>query len=88
MSHRCRGVLHFGDDNEIVRVRVKRLLDELIGYVRTVKVAGIDMVHSGGDDLAQNSDCTGNIARGTPDSLVAVLPGKLHDAVAHAVQGD
>ena len=46
---------------------MERLLDQLIGYVRAVKVAGIDVVHAGCNGLAQNSDRTRNIARGTPD---------------------
>ena len=67
---------------------MERLLDELIGYVRAVKVARIDVVHAGGDGLAQNSDRTRNIARRPPDQLVAIPSRKLHGAIAHSVYGD
>ncbi len=63
-----------------------KVLDELIGYMRTVRVTGIDMVHSGGDGLAENGDRTANIARRAPDDLVAIAAGELHRAIAHAVQ--
>src|SRR5262252_4683366 len=35
-----------GDDHEILGIRMERLLDELIGHVRTVVVAGVDVVHA------------------------------------------
>jgi hypothetical protein len=37
---------HFGDDHEIFGIRMKRLLDELIGHMRSVVVAGVDVVHA------------------------------------------
>ena len=66
---------------------MKRLLDELIGHVRAIEVAGVDVVHSGGDRLAQNSGSTWDIAWRSPNEFAAVLAGKLHGStVAHAVQ--
>jgi hypothetical protein len=57
----------FGHDDQIIRVRMQRLSDDLVGYMRTVEVAGIDVVHARGHSLAQNRDRTGNIARRAPD---------------------
>ena len=67
---------------------MERLLDQLIGYVRAVIVARIDMVHARCNGLAQNRDCTRNIVRGPPHYFVAIPPCKLHRAIAHAVQRD
>jgi hypothetical protein len=66
---------------------MKGLLDQLIGYVWAVKVAGIDVVHARCNGIAQNSDCTWNIAREPPDSFLAIPSGKLHCAITHAIQG-
>src|SRR5580658_3632057 len=58
---------HLGDDHKAIRIRMERLLDNLIGYMRTVKVAGIDMVHARRNCLSQNSNCTVNITGWSPD---------------------
>jgi len=47
---------HLGYDDQFIGIRVERLLDNLIGYMRAVEVAGIYVVHSSGDGFAQNSD--------------------------------
>ncbi len=47
---------HFGDDRQIVRVRMQRLLDDLIRDMRAIEVARIDMVHALRDCFLQNSD--------------------------------
>ena len=65
---------------------MERLLDDLIRDVRTIEIAGIYVVHSSGDGLAQNSDRSRNIAWRSPDELVAIAAGKLHRAIAHAIQ--
>src|SRR2546430_8857782 len=70
-----------GDDHQVIRVRMERLPDDLIGHVGTIKVAGIDMVHTGCDRLSQNSDCAVNISRWSP----YLRTRKFHRAVAHAV---
>src|SRR5580698_2989530 len=44
--------IEFGDDDETVRVGMKRPLDNLIGYMLTVVVAGIDVIHAGFHRLA------------------------------------
>ena len=58
----------FGHDDQIIGIRMQRLLNDLIGYMRTVEIAGIDVVHARRDSLAQNRDRTGNIARRAPNS--------------------
>jgi len=45
-----------GNDHEIFGIRMKRPLDKLIGDMRTVVVAGIDVVHTRINGLAQNSE--------------------------------
>ncbi|WP_252149852.1 PLP-dependent transferase, partial [Escherichia coli] len=35
---------NFSDNCQVVRVRIKRFADNLIGDVRTIKVAGINMI--------------------------------------------
>ena len=60
---------------------MERLLDQLIGHMRTVVVAGVNVVHAGLHHLAKNGDGGVNVAWRSPDSW----PSKLHCAVAHAV---
>ena len=64
---------------------MQRLSDDLIGYMRTVEIAGVDVVHARRHSLAQNRDRTGNIARRAPHSLVAILSGKLHRPITHPI---
>src|SRR4051794_19831134 len=71
---------HLSDDHETIHVGMQRLLDDLIGHMRTVKVARIDMVHPGCHCLSQNSNRTVNNARWSPH----LWAGKLHGAVPHA----
>src|SRR5579863_4930228 len=71
------------DDHKIIRVGTQSLLDNLIGHMRTVVVAGVDMVDAGPHGLAQNRDCAIHIVRWSPDTGTS----KLHRTVAHAVQG-
>jgi len=73
---------YFGDDHEILGIRMERLLDNLVGDMRTVEVAGVNVVHSRLDGLAQNSDGGIHITRRSPDARAS----QLHGAVAHAVQ--
>src|SRR5260370_5925956 len=73
---------NLGDDHEVIRVGMKRLLDELIGHMRTVVVAGIAVVHTRRYHLSQNSNCTVNITRKYPNSRA----GEVHRPIAHPVQ--
>ena len=72
----------FGNNHHVGRVGMKCLLDNLICHVRTVKVAGVDVVHARANRLSQNSDRCVNVPWRSPNFGA----GKLHGAVAHSVQ--
>ena len=61
---------------------MESLLDDLIGHMRSVVVAGIDMVHAGLYGLAKNSN--GGID--VPWRSLDAGSGELHRTVSHAVQ--
>ena len=44
-----------------VRIGIKRLLNDLIRHMRTVKVTGIDVVHAGRNRLSQHSNRSVNV---------------------------
>ena len=75
----------FGHDHQIIGIRMQRLLNDLISYMRTVEIAGIDVVHARRDSLAKNRDRTGNIAWRAPNPLVAILSGELHGPITDPV---
>ena len=52
--------------------------------MRTVKVAGVDVIDTAADGLAQHGECGGAVARWPEDTLA----GQLHGAVSHAVHGE
>src|ERR1700722_19151037 len=60
---------------------MERLFDDLIGNVRTVIIAGIDMVHASVNRFAQHLDSLFGIARRSPDLWAC----QLHRAVAQTV---
>src|SRR5580693_3160181 len=64
---------------------MQRLLNDLIGDMRTVEIAGIDVIHARGDSLAKNRDRAGNIAWRAPNPLVAILSGELHGPITDSV---
>src|SRR5580704_13687945 len=72
---------YFGDDHEILGIRLERLLDKVIGDMRPVVVAGVNVVHAQLYRLSQNSNGGIHILRQSPDSRAS----QLHGAVAHAV---
>src|SRR5258707_8468033 len=74
----------FADDHEIIRIGMKSLFNDLVGHIRAVKVAGIDMVHACRNRLPQNSNRSLNIARRSP----YLRASKLHRAAAHPVPGE
>jgi hypothetical protein len=60
---------------------MERLVDNLIGHMRTIEVARIDMVHPSINGLSQDSNRTGKIARRSPDFWTR----QLHRPVTHAI---
>ena len=72
---------YFGYDYEVIRIRVKGLLDDLVGYVGAVKVAGIDMVYASRDGFPQNSNGGIRVARRSK----YLRASELHRTVAHAI---
>jgi hypothetical protein len=59
---------------------MERLFDKLIGYVRAIEVAGVDVIDTELNNLAQNRDCTVMI-RWRPEYM---RTSQLHGAVPHA----
>ncbi|MNL24489.1 hypothetical protein D3C87_1459240 [compost metagenome] len=74
----CRNL---GDDGEIVRIGMQRFTDDLIGDMRTVEIAGVDMIDAGLDGGTQNGDSGSAILRRSEDARA----GKLHCTVADAL---
>jgi hypothetical protein len=70
-----------GDDDEIVGVRVQRLVNDLVGDVGAVEVAGVDVVDAVGNRLAQHRDCPIAVLRRAEHAW----SGELHRPVAEAV---
>ena len=62
---------------------MQRLADNLVGNVRTIEVAGVDVVHPGGDGLAQHGHCRVMI----PGRAENAGSRELHGAVAKPVHG-
>jgi hypothetical protein len=76
-----------GDDDEIVAIGVQRFADDLIGDVRAVEVAGVDVVHAGGHHgLAQDGQRDVTVFRLTEHARARELHGAIaeprHAAVA------
>ncbi len=57
---------HLGDDHQVIRIGMKCPLNDLIGHMRTVIVAGIDMIDIGRNRVSQNSNRYVNITRQSP----------------------
>src|ERR1700724_1383011 len=72
---------HFGDDHEIIGIRMERLLDELIGHMGSVVVAGVDVVYARLYRLSQNSNGGINILRRSPNARAGQWHGAIGDAV-------
>src|SRR5258708_35529319 len=64
---------------------MQRLINDLIGHMRTVEIDGIDMVHARIDSFAKNRDRTGNIGWRAPNHFVAIPSGQLHRPIADTV---
>src|ERR1700745_3741069 len=75
----------FGHDHQVIGIRMQRLLNDLIGDMRPVEIAGIDVVHARCHSLAKNRDRAGNIAWWAPNLLIAILSGELHGPITDPV---
>lgn len=69
-----------GDERQIVPVRMKRLADQLVSNMRTIKIAGINVVHPGCHRFAQHVQRGLLILRWTKNAR----PGELHRTVAQS----
>jgi hypothetical protein len=72
---------HLGDDHEVIWVRMEGFANDLVGDVRPVKVARIDMIDARGHRFAQYGDGCVTIL-GRPEYAGT---GQLHGTVAHPV---
>ena len=63
---------------------MQSFLDDLVGDLRAVEVAGVNVVDAGSDRLAQDGDGFGAVAGRAED----VGAGELHRAIADAVDGE
>lgn len=72
-----------GDDNEIVRVRMKRLADNLVGDLRAVEIAGVDVIDALRNRLAQHSQRGVAIFGRAEDAGT----GEMHGPVADPIHG-
>ena len=61
---RASACAHLGDNGEPLRIRMERLPDDLIGDVRAIEIAGINVVDAGSYRLAQDCNCGGQVPGG------------------------
>jgi len=61
---------------------MQRFFDKLIGYVRSIEVAGVNVIDAEPNNLAQDGECT-VVVCGRPEYM---RPSELHGAVPHACQ--
>src|ERR1700691_5110134 len=73
----------FGHNDEVAGVGLQRFADQLIGDVRPVEVAGVDMIHTARHRFAQDSNCCLRVLRWTEYAG----PRELHGAVAEPPYG-
>src|ERR1700730_17327023 len=71
----------FRDDHEILGVRMERPLDQLIGHMGSVVVAGIDVVHTGIYRLPQSANAGIHIPRRSSHARTSQWHGAVVDAV-------
>src|ERR1700733_11249329 len=65
---------HLGNNHQVIGIRMKSLLDNLIRHMRTVEVPGIDMVDPRGNCFSQNSNRGVHVAWWSPN----LWTGELH----------
>src|SRR5439155_25010157 len=66
-----------------ISIRMESFLNDLIRHVRTIEIAGVDVVHAGSYRFTQHGDGGIGIARWPKHAGT----GELHGAVTHAVNG-
>ena len=67
-----------GHNRKVVPVRMKRLADKLVGHMRSVKIAGINVIHTRRHRFTQHRQRRIFIFWRTKNAR----PGKLHRAIA------
>ena len=72
-----------GHDHEVIGIGMKRLANELVGDVRAIVIAGVDVVDAPRDRLAQHGEGRVAILRRAEHAR----SGELHGAIAHTVHG-
>src|SRR5215471_11492567 len=72
----------FGDDDQVLGIGMKGLFYDLVGHMRAVIVAGVDVIYARSDRLSQYDDRRVNV----PWRPVNFGAGKLHRPIAHAVE--
>src|SRR5208282_89214 len=73
---------YLGDYHQSLWIGMKRPFDDLVGDMRTVKIARINVIDPGRDSLSQNTYCSVNITRRSPHPRT----GKLHRTIAHSLE--
>ena len=83
---RCVRAAHradLGHDHKVIGIGMKRLANELVGDVRAIVIAGVDVVHAPRDRLAKHAEGRVSILWRAEHAW----SGQLHRPVAHAVHG-
>ena len=83
---RCVRAAHradLGHAHKVIGIGMKRLANELVGYVRAIVIAGVDVVHAPRDRLAKHAEGRVSILWRAEHAW----SGQLHRPVAHAVHG-
>ena len=70
-------------NHEVIGIGMKRLANELVGDVRAIEIAGVDMVDPARDRLAKYGEGRVAVVR----RAEYARSGELHGAVAHTVHG-
>src|SRR5439155_7993281 len=82
ISFRVSPRTDLGDDPQLLRIRMQCFFDQLIGDMRPIEVAGVDVIDSEPNDLAQDCD-RAVVIFWWPEYM---RTSELHGAVAHASQ--
>ncbi len=72
-----------GGDDEILRIRMQRLRDQLLADVRTIRLRGIDQVHAELDGATKDGETFLPVLRRPPDTVAR----ETHRAESEAMDG-